>query len=95
MCVNTNTIYCNDLSGMLQALAGFFVYFVIMVEHGFYPQLLFGLQRQWDDKSLGDLQDSFGQEWVNYLLFKLLENCSHAECECKKSNLHYTHYSRY
>merc|ERR1712209_387108 len=34
--------------GMIQASAGFFVYFVIMCENGFLPKHLFGLRKQWD-----------------------------------------------
>jgi sodium/potassium-transporting ATPase subunit alpha len=51
--------------GMMQASAGFFTYFVIMAENGFWPKYLFGIRRQWDSKAINDLQDSYGQEWVN------------------------------
>merc|ERR1739848_105633 len=34
--------------GMIQASAGFFVYFVIMAENGFLPSRLFGIRRPWD-----------------------------------------------
>merc|ERR1711990_947083 len=34
--------------GMIQASAGFFVYFVIMAENGFFPKRLLGLRRAWD-----------------------------------------------
>ena len=34
--------------GMIQASAGFFVYFVILAENGFWPGKLFGLRRAWD-----------------------------------------------
>lgn len=53
--------------GMIQAAAGFFAYFVIMAESGFKPHFLFGLREQWDSKGVNDLQDSYGQEWVNEL----------------------------
>lgn len=53
--------------GMMQASAGFFVYFVILAENGFWPGMLFGLRRQWDAKGINDLQDSYGQEWVSIL----------------------------
>ena len=49
--------------GMMQALAGFFTYFVIMGENGFLPWTLFGLRSQWDDRSVY-VTDSFGQDWV-------------------------------
>lgn len=49
--------------GMLQALAGFFSYFVIMGENGFLPLTLFGLSGDWDDMN-AIVEDSYGQEWV-------------------------------
>ena len=51
---------------MTQALAGFFVYYVVFLHNGFYPLHLFGIQIKWNDKSLNDLEDSFGQEWVRF-----------------------------
>lgn len=51
--------------GMIQAAAGFFVYFVIMAENGFLPMKLFGIRKQWDSKAINDLSDSYGQEWVS------------------------------
>lgn len=53
--------------GMIQAAAGFFVYFVIMAENGFLPLMLFGIRKQWDSKAVNDLTDSYGQEWVRSL----------------------------
>ena len=50
--------------GMIQASAGFFVYFVIMAENGFWPKKLLGLRQKWDAQSVNDLEDSYGQEWV-------------------------------
>lgn len=52
--------------GMMQAAAGFFVYFVIMGENGFLPVRLLGLRKEWDSKAINDLEDSYGQEWVRY-----------------------------
>lgn len=61
--------------GMIQAAAGFFVYFVIMAENGFLPMKLFGIRKQWDSKAVNDLTDSYGQEWVNfYFSIKILFN---------------------
>ena len=50
--------------GMIQASAGFFVYFVILAENGFWPSRLFGIRKEWDSKGINDLEDSYGQEWV-------------------------------
>ena len=44
--------------GMIQASAGFFVYFVIMAENGFLPGRLFGLRRAWDSIGINDLEVS-------------------------------------
>lgn len=55
--------------GMIQAAAGFFVYFVIMAENGFLPLYLFGIRKMWDSKAVNDLTDSYGQEWVSLYLF--------------------------
>merc|ERR1712165_356171 len=58
--------------GMIQASAGFFVYFVIMAENGFRPSLLFGIRKNWDSIAVNDLEDSYGQEWT-YRDRKILE----------------------
>lgn len=52
--------------GMIQAAAGFFVYFVIMAENGFLPMKLFGIRKMWESEAVNDLTDSYGQEWVKY-----------------------------
>lgn len=51
-------------AGMIQALGGFFAYFVIMAENGFLPSVLVGIRLNWDDRSNNDLEDSYGQQWV-------------------------------
>ena len=55
--------------GKIQACGGFFTYFVIMAENGFLPDHLFGIRRAWDDRSVTDLTDSYGQEWVSTVSF--------------------------
>jgi len=62
--------------GMLEATAGFFVFFVIMAENGFNPGLLIGLRSSWDAVSINDLKDSYGQEWT-YHERKILEYTCH------------------
>lgn len=49
---------------MIQALGGFFTYFVIMAENGFLPSGLVGIRLQWDDRWINDVEDSYGQQWV-------------------------------
>jgi sodium/potassium-transporting ATPase subunit alpha len=51
-------------SPWIQASAGFFVYFVIMAENGFWPSTLLGLRKAWDSHAVNDLRDSYGQEWT-------------------------------
>merc|ERR1719264_2178624 len=62
--------------GMIQASAGFFVYFVILAENGFRPDILFGLRKRWDSAAVNDLEDSYGQEWT-YNDRKTLEYTCH------------------
>ncbi|KAJ6650148.1 Sodium/potassium-transporting ATPase subunit alpha [Pseudolycoriella hygida] len=62
--------------GMIQTVAGFFTYFVIMAENGFLPMKLFGLREQWESKIVNDLTDSYGQEWT-YRDRKALEYTCH------------------
>jgi sodium/potassium-transporting ATPase subunit alpha len=50
--------------GAFQVMAGFFTYVVIMSENGFLPSRLLNLRIQWDSKTINDLLDSYGQEWV-------------------------------
>lgn len=49
--------------GMIQAIAGFFTYFVVMGENGFLPYTLIGLRGDWDNPNVY-VEDSYGQEWV-------------------------------
>jgi len=62
--------------GMIQASAGFFTYCVIMGENGFRPYDLVGLRKDWDDKTINDLSDSYGSEWT-YAQRKNLELTCH------------------
>ncbi|CAN9513764.1 unnamed protein product [Ophioblennius macclurei] len=62
--------------GMIQALGGFFSYFVILAENGFLPSRLVGIRIDWDDRSLNDLEDSYGQQWT-YEQRKIVEFTCH------------------
>uniref|UniRef100_A0A8C6SN95 Sodium/potassium-transporting ATPase subunit alpha n=1 Tax=Neogobius melanostomus TaxID=47308 RepID=A0A8C6SN95_9GOBI len=62
--------------GMIQALGGFFAYFVILAENGFLPSKLVGIRLNWDDRSLNDLEDSYGQQWT-YEQRKIVEFTCH------------------
>ncbi|KAI2799086.1 Sodium/potassium-transporting ATPase subunit alpha-3 [Blomia tropicalis] len=58
--------------GIIEALAGFFTYFVVMGQMGFFPQRLPGIRSEWDSKAVSDVVDSYGQEW-SYSQRKTLE----------------------
>nr|AGR87394.1 Na+/K+-ATPase alpha-subunit 3 [Periophthalmodon schlosseri] len=62
--------------GMIQALGGFFTYFVILAENGFLPSRLVGIRLNWDDRSVNDLEDSYGQQWT-YEQRKIVEFTCH------------------
>ncbi|XP_072325188.1 sodium/potassium-transporting ATPase subunit alpha-3b isoform X1 [Scyliorhinus torazame] len=62
--------------GMIQALGGFFAYFVILAENGFLPKELVGIRLHWDDRSVNDLEDSYGQQWT-YEQRKIVEFTCH------------------
>ncbi|XP_015242278.1 PREDICTED: sodium/potassium-transporting ATPase subunit alpha-2-like [Cyprinodon variegatus] len=62
--------------GMMQALAGFFTYFVILAENGFHPKDLLGIRINWDDREFNDLEDSYGQQWT-YEQRKIIEFTCH------------------
>ena len=54
--------------GMIQASAGFFTYLVIMGESGFFAGRLLGIRKNWDSRGINDLADSYGQEWVQFVV---------------------------
>ncbi|XP_033341724.2 sodium/potassium-transporting ATPase subunit alpha [Megalopta genalis] len=62
--------------GIIEACAGFFAYFVVMMAHGFLPDKLLGLRSTWDSVVVNDMQDSFGQEWTHEQR-KILEYTCH------------------
>jgi sodium/potassium-transporting ATPase subunit alpha len=62
--------------GMIQAVAGFFTYVVIMSENGFFPMKLYNIRKKWDAIAINDVEDSFGQEWT-YRDRKILEFTCH------------------
>lgn len=50
--------------GLIQAAAGFFTYFVVMAENGFWPGRLLNIRTFWDSRAINDLRDSYDQEWT-------------------------------
>jgi len=61
---------------MIQAVAGFFTYFVIMAENGFRTPDLFFIRERWDSKAINDYTDSYNQDWT-YHRRKVLEYTCH------------------
>lgn len=61
----------------MEALGGFFIFYVVMSENGFWPGRLFGIRAKWDSQAINDLEDSYGQEWVSFekreLIFKKMQ----------------------
>merc|ERR1712235_11989 len=62
--------------GMIQALAGFVCYCVILMQNGFLPGDLMGLRVDWDDKNMQNVEDSYGQQW-SYTQRKIVEFTCH------------------
>lgn len=79
---------------MIQALAGFFTYFVILAENGFLPATLLGIRVQWDDKHINDLEDSYGQQWVSNTTVRTHCSKSPGVCVCMTYFDYYYWYSR-
>ncbi|MBN3272866.1 AT1A1 ATPase, partial [Polyodon spathula] len=50
--------------GMISTMGGFFTYFVILSDNGFWPKRLLGIRIEWEDRSINDLEDSCGQQWT-------------------------------
>ncbi|KAH0631695.1 hypothetical protein JD844_006152 [Phrynosoma platyrhinos] len=67
---------CSESQRMIQALGGFFSYFVILAENGFLPSVLVGIRLNWDDRTVNDLEDSYGQQWT-YEQRKVVEFTCH------------------
>lgn len=70
--------YAYGHMGMIESLAGFFVYFSVMAEFGFTPKELIGVRQRWENPAVNDIHDRFGQEW-SYQDRKVVEyTCSSA-----------------
>lgn len=40
------------------------MYFTVYAQEGFWPSALINLRADWEQDSVNDLEDSYGQEWV-------------------------------
>ncbi|XP_059157825.1 sodium/potassium-transporting ATPase subunit alpha-B-like [Physella acuta] len=61
--------------GLMEAAAGFFTYFIVMAEHGFWMWTLVGIRARWDSPGVNDIKDSYGQEWTYYQRKQLEFTC--------------------
>ncbi|XP_012578634.1 PREDICTED: potassium-transporting ATPase alpha chain 2 isoform X1 [Condylura cristata] len=52
--------------GLMQALGAFVVYFTVYAQEGFRPSTLLNLRVKWEDDTVNDLEDSYGQEWTRH-----------------------------
>uniref|UniRef100_A0A8C6XX32 Sodium/potassium-transporting ATPase subunit alpha n=1 Tax=Naja naja TaxID=35670 RepID=A0A8C6XX32_NAJNA len=72
----TDKLVNERLISMLILGDGFFSYFVILAENGFLPSVLVGIRLNWDDRTVNDLEDSYGQQWT-YEQRKVVEFTCH------------------
>jgi sodium/potassium-transporting ATPase subunit alpha len=77
--VSTRLLYmAYGLLGMAHTVGGFFLYFVVMAEYGWWPRRLLGIRDRWDNDDNNALEDSYGQEWSMGQRAHLLATCNSA-----------------
>ncbi|PIO37125.1 hypothetical protein AB205_0216920, partial [Aquarana catesbeiana] len=57
-------LYAYIQIGILQSVAGFLTYFTVYAEQGFLPYTIIGIRVNWEDQTIQDILDSYGQEWT-------------------------------
>lgn len=63
--VNRRTLQLAYLqTGIFQAAAGFFTYFVLMNDHGWKPKDLYNIKAKWSDEKNNALLDSYRRPWT-------------------------------
>ncbi|KAH0623291.1 hypothetical protein JD844_031445 [Phrynosoma platyrhinos] len=50
--------------GIIQTIGAFLTYFTVYAEQGWLPHSLLNIRVDWENQSLDDLPDSYGQEWT-------------------------------
>ncbi|XP_062995415.1 potassium-transporting ATPase alpha chain 2 [Elgaria multicarinata webbii] len=50
--------------GILQTIGAFLTYFTVYAEQGWLPFSLLNVRIPWEDPSINDLSDSYGQQWT-------------------------------
>lgn len=58
--------------GIIEAAACFFTFFVVLAQHGFRPMDSIQLRATWEDASVSNVEDSYGQEWVRFIFILYL-----------------------
>jgi len=64
--------------GITQAMAGMFVYGVVMASYGWLPSQLINAVPDWEDKMINNMADSWGQEWTYEQRMVLQYTCQSA-----------------
>ncbi|XP_065649793.1 sodium/potassium-transporting ATPase subunit alpha-like isoform X5 [Hydra vulgaris] len=52
------------IRGVIESFGAFLSYFIVYGQNGFWPLYLIGLRSKWDDKTLNNVVDSYGNEWT-------------------------------
>lgn len=77
--VNSRLLYiAYGLLGVAHSVGGFFLYFVVMAQYGWWPSRLLSIRGEWDNESNNALEDSYGQEWSMGQRGHLLATCNSA-----------------
>nr|XP_020649929.1 potassium-transporting ATPase alpha chain 2 [Pogona vitticeps] len=50
--------------GIIQTIGAFLTYFTVYAEQGWLPHSLLNIRTEWENTSIDDLPDSYGQEWT-------------------------------
>jgi len=63
-CTKRLLSYVYGQTAVIECTAGFFAYFLTNALNGWLPRDLIGMEKLWHSRSINDLVDSYGQEWV-------------------------------
>ena len=56
--------FCYGQISLIEAAGGFFAYYVVYAENGFWPSRILGARKFWDSTEINDFRDSYGAEWT-------------------------------
>ncbi len=63
--------------GVIQALAGYIVFIVVMSQNGFIDFI--GRRAEWELSFKNDMVDNYGQEWVRTYIFLVISTTRFSE----------------